>query len=73
MLCHISSSEAMEQNMPKDDTANRSSVDFRIQKTQVLFKWGVYRFKYDFLYLVEILNLEWKSKNSVSILFRIAL
>lgn len=28
-------SEAMEQSMPKDDVANRSSVDFRIQKTQV--------------------------------------
>uniref|UniRef100_A0A3Q1DFS5 t-SNARE coiled-coil homology domain-containing protein n=1 Tax=Amphiprion ocellaris TaxID=80972 RepID=A0A3Q1DFS5_AMPOC len=26
--------EAMEQSMPKDDVANRSSVDFRIQKTQ---------------------------------------
>lgn len=31
----LSFSEAMEQSMPKDDVANRSSVDFRIQKTQV--------------------------------------
>lgn len=27
--------EAMEQSMPKDDIANRASVDFRIQRTQV--------------------------------------
>ncbi|XP_041856073.1 syntaxin-2 isoform X3 [Melanotaenia boesemani] len=26
--------KSMEQNMPKDDVVNRSSVDFRIQKTQ---------------------------------------
>ncbi|XP_049619782.1 syntaxin-2 isoform X2 [Syngnathus scovelli] len=26
--------KSMEQSMPKDDTTNRSSVDFRIQKTQ---------------------------------------
>lgn len=25
----------MEQSMPKDDAANRGTVDFRIQKTQV--------------------------------------
>uniref|UniRef100_A0A8C6Q4A7 Syntaxin 2b n=1 Tax=Nothobranchius furzeri TaxID=105023 RepID=A0A8C6Q4A7_NOTFU len=30
----FSSCEAMEQSMPKDDAANRSSVDFRIQNTQ---------------------------------------
>lgn len=28
-------STAMEQSMPKDDAANRCTVDFRIQKTQV--------------------------------------
>lgn len=30
--------EAMEQSMPKDDVTNRSSVDFRIQRTQVRTK-----------------------------------
>lgn len=32
---HNSVSTAMEQSMPKDDEANRCTVDFRIQKTQV--------------------------------------
>uniref|UniRef100_H2MF88 Syntaxin 2 n=1 Tax=Oryzias latipes TaxID=8090 RepID=H2MF88_ORYLA len=34
MLLSLCSLEAMEQSMPKDDVTNRSSVDFRIQKTQ---------------------------------------
>uniref|UniRef100_A0A3Q0T018 Syntaxin 2b n=1 Tax=Amphilophus citrinellus TaxID=61819 RepID=A0A3Q0T018_AMPCI len=33
-LCHFNIFPAMELSMPKDDAANRASVDFRIQKTQ---------------------------------------